>query len=188
MKIIFVCGVIKSGKDYYVEEYKRLHTEEDVVEIKFSTPIRVLVSLATGLDLSDKIIYEKWKSLPQNRQMLVDIGAYLKKSYNRIVFANMALKKILLYKNKENKTFIISDFRFPFETHPFETYAPYMIDNDFYVHFCNYKSDEYNCNINQHTEYMAQWLCTQGYQHNTHWRLGEFITLIQQYDDKERIN
>lgn len=188
MKIIFVCGVIKSGKDYYFEEYKRQHPDEEVIEIKLSNPIREMIEIVDGIDLSDKAVYEQWKSIPENRQKMVDLGAYLKTVKDKLIFAEIALYNILHCENGENKTFIISDFRFPFELDPFAHYAYHVDEGDIYVHFCNYKSEGYNSSIDQHTEYMAQWLCRQGYEHNTHWNLDDFLTLIQKYDDKKRIN
>lgn len=191
-KIILVCGVIKSGKDYYVDEYRLTHPDEVVIELKFSNYLREIVELVLGIDLKDKEVYEKWKSVPENRQILVDLGFSMKKKSGKNIFSSAVYNEInsLLLSITHNTTFIISDFRFPFEKDLINENDNYLLWLwfDTYVHFCNYKSEQYNGSIDQHTEYMAQWLCSKGYEHNTHWTLEEFNNLIKEYDDKERIN
>lgn len=171
MKIILVCGVIGSGKDYFVKQYKLDHPHEDVEEKKFAYPIRLFTGKLVGVNLLNETTYESWKADPKNRQLLVDVGQFMKDATSNDIWAVGVLKQLT-----EDKTYIISDFRFPIELRTIcAIHSPI-------IHFCNYKSNRYTINPNQISEKMACYLVSRGIQNGQEFNCGEFETIIREYE------
>jgi len=176
MKIILVTGVIGSGKDYFVEQYKREHPDERVEHLKFATPIVDLASRMFGLNLHDKETYEAWKAIPENRKWMVDIGQSLKAVFGKNIFAKATLDKVEDMVWYGVNTVIVSDFRFPIEFQEF-----YNRDIEFEIHFTDFKSERYKVAREQVTEGMAIWLLSQGYTNGASWNQFEFKNIIDNY-------
>lgn len=175
MKIIMVCGVIGSGKDYFLEQYKREHPDEDVVEIKFAEPLRAIVSNMYSIDISDKAKYEEWKNKPENRLLLQNLAEGIKDNLSQTIFAKKAVDKIKdyvfnYYRNEGMKlpTFIISDFRYKEELDVVFNHTNYIFsslcDCNLYVYFTNYISDRYDKTNTHKSEKMAQDMVKDGYE------------------------
>lgn len=173
VKVILVCGVIKSGKDYYCSTYASEHPNERVIHYKFAEPIVSLASIMSGVDLSIPEVYEEWKKVGNNRQILVDIGLYLKSEFGETCLVERVINKIKGLSANKPTTILISDLRFVFEARLFQKQGL-----DVEVHFCNYVSEDYNDTINQPTERMAQLLSKLGIPHNSHWSIDEFMNKI----------
>ena len=94
MKIIMVCGVIGSGKDYFLEQYKKEHPDEDVVEIKFAEPLKAIIGNMYSIDISDKDKYEEWKNKPENRLLLQNLAEGIKDNLSQTIFAKKAVDRM----------------------------------------------------------------------------------------------
>lgn len=173
MKVILVCGVIGSGKDYFVKKYKKDHPEEVVEEKKFAWPIRQFTGKLVGVNLMNEPTYESWKSDPKNRQLLVDVGQYMKEATTEDIWALGVLNQLT-----EDKTYIISDFRFPVE------YKTICSKHQATIHFCNYKSARYTINPNQISERMACFLVSKGLEDGQEFTCSEFDKLINEFERK----
>lgn len=173
MKVILVCGVIGSGKDYFVKKYRKDHPEEIVEEKKFAWPIRQFVGKLVGVNLMNEATYESWKADPKNRQLLVDVGQYMKEATTEDVWAVGVLNQLT-----EDKTYIISDFRFPIE------FRVICSKYEAIIHFCNYKSARYTINPNQISERMACFLVSKGIPDNQDFTCSEFDKLINEFEGK----
>lgn len=171
MKVILVCGVIGSGKDYFVKKYRRENPQEEVQELKFAWPIRQFTGSLVGVNLLNEPTYESWKSDPKNRQMLVDVGQYMKEATTQDIWALGVLHQL-----SQDKTYIISDFRFPVE---FRTICSKF---QAVIHFCNYKSARYTLNPNQISEKMACFLVDKGFEDNQEFSCEEFKGIIEEFE------
>jgi tRNA uridine 5-carbamoylmethylation protein Kti12 len=134
MKIIMVCGVIGSGKDYFLEQYKKEHPDEEVVEIKFAEPLKAIISNMYSIDVSDKSKYEEWKNKPENRLLLQNLAEGIKENLSQTIFAKKAVDRMNEYVfscyNREFiklPTFIISDFRYKEELDVVFNYINYTL-------------------------------------------------------------
>ena len=171
MKIIMVCGVIGSGKDYFLEQYKKEHPDEEVVEIKFAEPLKAIISNMYSIDVSDKSKYEEWKNKPENRLLLQNLAEGIKENLYKDLFAAKATDKIGDYIESYDKdisqlTFIISDFRYNEELVTMCNYVDYILYRSYclYVYFTNYISDRYDKTNTHKSEKMAQDMVKDGYE------------------------
>ena len=176
MRLIMLCGVIGSGKDYHAQEYIRTHPEERVKIIRFATPLRNICAKLFNFDANDEGAYEKFKS--ENRKTMVDLGQAMKDEMGQSLFADAVRDYISTYTEeyRDDVTFIIPDFRFPVEFYPMFDFAPIVI-------FCNYKSERYEIRPEQVTEQMAIWLVEQGYVNNQTFSTMEFQKIMQKYQN-----
>ena len=175
MKVILVCGVIGSGKDYFVKKYRKDHPEEVVEEKKFASPIRQFVGKLVGVNLMNETTYESWKADPKNRQLLVDVGQYMRDTFGEKIISSTIINQL----KSGVDTYIISDFRMPVEFHDFRERG-----FDFSVHFCNYKSQRYDATKEQITEKLAQFLVSKGFSDNQDFTCSEFDKLINEFEGK----
>jgi hypothetical protein len=171
MKVILVCGVIGSGKDYFVKKYRKDHPEEVVEEKKFAWPIRQFTGNLVGVNLMNETTYESWKADPKNRQLLVDVGQYMKEATTEDIWAVGVLNQLT-----EDKTYIISDFRFPIE------YRTICSKHKATIRFCNYKSARYTINPNQISEKLACFLVSKGIPDNQDFTCSDFYKLIKEFE------
>lgn len=175
MKVILVCGVIGSGKDYFVKKYRREHPNEIVEEKKFAWPIRQFTGRLVGVNLLNETTYESWKADPKNRQLLVDVGQYMRETFGERVISSSIANQL----NSDTKTYIVSDFRMPVEFHDFKERGFELL-----VHFCNYFSQRYDSTKNQATEKLAQFLVSKGFLDNQEFTCSEFDKLINEFEGK----
>lgn len=175
MKIIMVCGVIGSGKDYFLEQYKKEHPDEEVVEIKFAEPLKAIIGNMYSIDVSDKSKYEEWKNKPENRLLLQNLAEGIKDNLSQTIFAKKAVDRMNEYVfscyNREFiklPTFIISDFRYKEELDVVFNYINYTLCSictyELYVYFTNYISDRYDKTNTHKSEKMAQDMVKDGYE------------------------
>ena len=175
MKIIMVCGVIGSGKDYFLEQYKKEHPDEEVVEIKFAEPLKAIISNMYSIDVSDRSKYEEWKNKPENRLLLQNLAEGIKENLSQTIFAKKAVDRMNKYVfNCYNRefiklpTFIISDFRYKEELDVVFNYINYTLCSlctyKLYVYFTNYISDRYDKTNTHKSEKMAQDMAKDGYE------------------------
>lgn len=181
MKLILVTGVIGSGKDYFIEQYKRNHPDENVRHIKFAEPIVDLASRMFNVNLADKQVYESWKAVYENRKWLVDIGQNLKKVFGNNIFAKRALHRVIDMRGNPNiHTCIITDFRFPVEFYEFWNNSL----RSFEIHFTDFHSERYKIAPEQVSERMAIWLLEQGAKDGQVWSHLDFKKLIEKYKEE----
>lgn len=160
-QIILVFGVKGSGKDYFVENYKKVFEKlpianackEQIVVLKFADPLIKLFSDIYGIDLSDKILYENWKL--ENRHLLQNAGTSLKSIFGKDIFGKYVEKQIREHLNS-NRTktfsFIITDLRFLDELQPILLLAEIPIK----FYFTNYRSPKYSLDDPHESEKLAQ--------------------------------
>lgn len=177
MKIILISGVIGSGKDYWAEQYKKDHPTENIVHLRFAESLRDICEGMFGIPANNDNAYTDWKNIPQNRQFMVSLGQNLKRVYGDSFFAKQVANKLWDNPNKENTTFLITDFRFPVE---FWTLANYFDTNkpQITVVFKDYHSDRYKVIPEQSSEQMAIWLLERGYKDNDLIREDNFARLL----------
>lgn len=150
--ITLFCGHAGSGKDYNCNGMYNAINEDSGIEgvamkIKFAEPIIALAAKITKQKLKNKFVYEKWKKIPENRQLLIDIGWGMKESFGDSIFGIYARKRIV--EADDNVVhFLISDFRFLEELDPLRELKGYNIN----IFFCDYHSDRYNDSIKDKSE------------------------------------
>lgn len=160
-QIILVFGVKGSGKDYFVENYKKVFEKlpiantfkEQVIVLKFADPLTKLFSDIYGIDLSDKILYENWKL--ENRHLLQNAGTSLKNIFGKDIFGKYVeaqIRKYLSIKKDRFTTFIITDLRFLDELQPILLLPEIQIK----FYFANYHSPKYSLDDSHESEKLAQ--------------------------------
>jgi hypothetical protein len=165
MKIILLCGVIGSGKDYYAKKYIEDNPNENVEILRFAEPIRQIAGYIYGFDHSNEVEYADFKE--KNRNFLIDLGQGMKIAMGYDIFSKILCDKL----KNESKTYIIPDFRFKEEfcalVYFFESKFTPTDDkkHELSVIFCNFKSDRYEIRYNEPTEYMAINFLSCGYNH-----------------------
>lgn len=179
MKVILVAGVIGSGKDHFADEYIKSHPEEDVKVIRFAEPLREIIEDMYGV-VGD-LAYTQWKSVPANRKFMVDLAHAIKKSFGEDFFVRNLIEKY----NLElavwfPTTFIIPDFRFPYEITSLIR-RTLLSDNWVSVVFCNFHSHRYEIREDQESERMAIWLKDKLNDGDTIIG-GDFLKLISKYE------
>ena len=174
MKIIMVNGVIGAGKDTYALRYASEHPEESVHIVKFGKGIVDMCAHICGIDLSDPYTYEQWKSDPQNRLLLQNVGEAAKIVIGEDVWSKKALEYIDRVPNRDNNTFIVTDFRYPVEFNTFYGRYPFVE-----VAFVDFRSSRYD-NTNPHkSEMLAQYMVQRWVEDNTiikGYRMGGIIS------------
>lgn len=190
VNIIYLVGVIGSGKDHYVEHYK-VKEGEVIHEIKIGSTLTKIASDIYGVDLSNKELYEKWKYTENNREKLITLAESIKFHLGNEVFAERAAIEILeTIKRSANikvLTFIISDSCFPSDIQTIYSYVEgaLLYDLDcilFYkIHFCNYKSSKYSIIPTQPREKFPIFLINEGFETGREWSYGEFKYILNQY-------
>lgn len=160
-QIILVFGVKGSGKDFFVEKYKKELEElpiantfkEQVIVLKFADPLTKLFSDIYGINLSDKILYEDWKL--ENRHLLQNAGTSLKNIFGKDIFGKYVeaqIRKYLSINKDKFTTFIITDLRFLDELQPILLLAEIPIK----FYFTNYRSPKYSLDDSHESEKLAQ--------------------------------
>lgn len=157
-KIILICGVVGSGKDYYFNLYKRTHPDENVHRLKFSSSLLGFAENEYGIELDTPEKYEEFKL--KHRRYLQYKSEEIKQTLGINYFSDVELDKINLM--GENDTAIITDFRFPYEIENIlnKTNA---LDTEVYMILCNYHSDRYDDKITHISEMMAQGMIENGF-------------------------
>jgi len=180
MRIILLAGVIGSGKSFYANQYKQEHPEEKVVCLNFAASLRDIVEGMYNIPKGDEQAYTEWKSKPENRKLMVDLGRELKRVYGDDFFAEKVADTIFndMDTCETKDTYIISDFRFPIE---FWTMLQ-AFSNNLQIIFCNYKSDRYELRPEQVSEQMAIWLLGKGIEDRTELGVGFFAELMKEYE------
>lgn len=182
MKIILICGVIGSGKDYLAKRYIKDHPQERVKLLKFATSLRDLTEGIYNLPKGDDAAYEAFKAIPENRMFMVRLGENLKRVYGDDFLAFKVIDDI--FDNKESyDTFIVSDFRFPVE---FWSFYKLFERNTHRITilFADYHSERYTIAPEQVSERMAIWLKEQGLKDRQEIGGREFAELIDKYEEK----
>lgn len=199
VNIIYLVGVIGSGKDYFVETYKKKHPKEEVFEIKIGSTLTKIASYIYGVDLSNKELYEEWKYEESNRVKLVKLSESIKYYLGNNIFVKNAVdniinKLIVNDKSKKTLTFIISDSCFPSDISFIykeidSCYHHYRSDYtvDHIVHFCNYKSPKYCLKEDQPREKFPIFLINEGFKDNTEWLYSDFEKIISYYKIKQQL-
>ena len=204
VNIICLVGVIGSGKDYFVETYKKEHPKEGVFEIKIGSTLTKIASNIYGVDLSNKELYEKWKYEGNNRIKLITLAESIKLYLGKNIFATQAVRKIAdIIREEESQennkiiTFIISDSCFPNDIETvcdtlelfylntisaFVIYGDGTILLDRRIHFCNFKSPRYSIKKDQPREQFPIFLIDQGFADGTEWSYEEFTKVIDLYN------
>lgn len=160
-EIILVFGVKGSGKDYFVENYKKVFEKlpianackEQIVVLKFAAPLTTLVSDMYGIDLSDTLLYEQWKV--ENRHLLQNAGSSLKNIFGKDIFGKYVeaqVRKYLSINKDKFTTFIITDLRFLDELQPILLLSEIQIR----FYFTNYRSPKYSLDDSHESEKLAQ--------------------------------
>ena len=173
MKIILAIGVIGSGKDFYTRKYISENPNERCKELKFALPIREFTGKLVGVNLLDNDIYDTWKKTTENRELLINVGQWLKEATFQSVWVDAICKQF----TSDADTFIISDFRFPVE---FLTIRNNSFFHELKVHLCDFKSYRYAIK-DQISEKLAQWLLSKGFQDGKEWDWQEFTELMNDY-------
>lgn len=157
-KIILICGVVGSGKDYYFNLYKRTHPDKNVHKLKFSNSLIGMAERDFGIILDTPEKYEEFKL--KNRRYLQYKSEEVKQRWGIDYFAKAELENIS--KIGPDDTAIITDFRFPYEI---KTILDGTNDKDteIYVIFCNYHSERYNDETFHISEMMAQGMIENGF-------------------------
>lgn len=181
MKIILISGVIGSGKDYWAEQYKKEHTTENIVHLCFAESLRDICEGMFGIAPNDDKAYEAFKAIPANRGFMVMLGANLKRVYGDNFLARYVKNKIESSANKENATFLITDFRLPVEF--FEFYYS-LRGKDVSVIFCDYHSDRYAILPDQYTEQMAIYFLSKGLKHGQEIDNITAYYLLKEYENE----
>lgn len=146
-KVILVCGVIGSGKDYYAQQYIIDNPDERVGIYKLSNKLKDLAELEFG-KIDD---YEAFKL--KNREWLQNKADEMKDTYGQTYFAKECFRSIR-FDNYD--TIIITDFRFFYELKFFNEASELFRDFDVYWTLCDYHSDRYNDTNGHNSEKMAQ--------------------------------
>ena len=194
VNIICLVGVIGSGKDHFVETYKKKEGEE-VFEIKIGSTLTKIASDIYGVDLSNKELYERWKYTDNNRSKLVTLAESIKFHLGKNIFATQAAQKIVgiisgkgRHEKDEILTFIISDSCFPNDIkticNVLELFYLHNVEInslDCRIHFCNYKSPRYSIKKDQPREQFPIFLIKEGFKDNTEWSYEEFEILYDTY-------
>ena len=157
-KIILICGVVGSGKDYYFEQYKKEHPNETIHKLKFSSSLVKMAEEEFGVILDTPEKYEEFKL--KNRRYLQYTSEEVKQRLGIDYFANAELGNI--FKIGPNDTAIITDFRFPYELTTILNNTKSK-DTEIYVVLCNYHSSRYNDKILHISEMMAQGMIENGF-------------------------
>lgn len=160
-KVILVCGVIGSGKDYYAQQYIIDNPDERVGIYKLSNKLKDLAELEFG-KIDD---YEAFKL--KNREWLQSKADEMKDTYGQTYFAKECFRSIRF---DDYDTIIITDFRFFYELKFFNEASSLFDDFDVYWTFCDYHSERYDDKNTHNSEEMAQVI-----KNNRH--------LLQDYDE-----
>lgn len=160
-KVILVCGVIGSGKDYYAQQYILDNPDERVGIYKLSNKLKDLAELEFG-KIDD---YETFKL--KNREWLQNKADEMKDTYGQTYFAKECFRSIRF---DDYDTIIITDFCFPYELRFFNEASSLFDDFDVYWTFCDYHSERYDDKNTHNSEEMAQVI-----KNNRH--------LLQDYDE-----
>ena len=148
-KVILVCGVIGSGKDYYAQQYIIDNPDERVGIYKLSNKLKDLVELEFG-KIDD---YEAFKL--KNREWLQNKADEMKKIYGDTYFAKECFRSIRF---DDYDTIIITDFRFFYELKFFNEASELFRDFDVYWTLCDYHSERYYDKNTHNSEKMAQFI------------------------------
>lgn len=160
-EIILVFGVKGSGKDYFVENYKKVFEKlpianackEQIVVLKFAAPLTKLLSDMYGIDLSDTLLYEQWKV--ENRHLLQNAGSSLKNMFGKDIFGKYVeaqIREYLSINKGKSTTFIITDLRFLDELQPILL----LSESQIRFYFTNYHSPKYSLDDSHESEKLAQ--------------------------------
>ena len=160
-KVILVCGVIGSGKDYYAQQYIIDNPDERVGIYKLSNKLKDLAELEFG-KIDD---YEAFKL--KNREWLQNKADEMKDTYGQTYFAKECFRSIRF---EDYDTIIITDFRFFYEIEFFNEASDLFRDFDVYWTFCDYHSERYDDKNTHNSEEMAQ-------------VIKNNINLLQDYDE-----
>lgn len=177
MKITLLTGVIGSGKDFYAEEYTRLNPTEKIKHLHFAGTLRDITEGMFNIPKGDDKAYTEWKSIPDNRKFMVDLGQNLKRVYGENFFAIKVAQEIERLQS-DYDTFIVSDFRFPVEF--WAIWAGFRFNTE--VVFCNYKSPRYEIRPEQVSEQMAIWLLKNGFKERQAMIANEFAKVMAKYE------
>lgn len=200
MKIILLTGVIGSGKDFYAEEYTRLNPTEKIKHLHFAGTLRDITEGMFNIPKGDDKAYTEFKSVPENRKFMVDLGQNLKRVYGENFFAEKIANTILneIGDNKDLEvrcigvdgawvisddsgeaiTYLVSDFRFPVEF--WTMYSNFQ--DKLEIVFCDYHSDRYELRPEQESEQMAIWLLSKGLRDREKISVERFIELMREYE------
>lgn len=188
-RLRLVCGVIGSGKDHAVGRFfkqKNIAMSDTILpyHIKFAAPMVKLAAKLYNVDFSTEEKYTSWKSIPENREKLVNLAEGMKELYGEQFWISQTIKELqdLLQQSFENLTypiFAISDFRFPFEYFLIKEFCEknsLLLD----VEFVNYESDRYSIRKDHPGEQLAIYLIEQGYKPQV-WSSSEFEKILNLY-------
>lgn len=187
-RVRLICGVIGSGKDYAVNRFfnslPNIDCPRHTHHIKFAAPMTKLASKIYKVNFSTEEKYNSWKSIPENREKLVNLAESMKELYGWDFWIKQTIKemKSLLEQSVIDMTcpvFAISDFRFPFE---YEVIKQFCKEHKLYldIEFVNFQSDRYSIRKDHPGEQLAIYLIEHDYKPYI-WTTQEFDKILNLY-------
>lgn len=180
-KIIFLTGVIGSGKDYNASKYEKMGYEK----LSFADGVRDIAWQCLSWKPSSDEEYIKFKnmkiSLSNNNQvkseisgrdLLINIGDGFRDILDSKIWIKLLEKKL---NKSSNDKFVISDCRYPNEI------LYFFASHDIEIKFCNYKSERYTL-LDSRSEWMARKFIELGFQDGDTIPKGLIIDLYMEFN------
>lgn len=182
-----IIGVIGSGKDHAAERFFNSFPKDDYILpylVKFASQMTKLAAKIYSADFSTKEKYEAWKSIPENREKLVNLAEGMKEIHGKTFWISQTLIELkdLLNQSVMNMmypVFAISDFRFVFEYWAIKAFCE---ENGILleVEYVNFVSNRYEMRRDHPGEQLALYLVDNDYGPGV-WTPSEFETVIHNY-------